>query len=174
MFNNSTGHVSKRAEKYLKMIENEVRCDKNAEMKCGTELMTKGSSMKNGLHQKINNVVHCYQTPLDVAVILEQVSNCNDLLREQMNRNMLVSKSCATANEHAPKEAKDKNTDKDCKIEKDERWIKPEKYMPMEHFSNHATTQMGIRRMQTSTSCWQTTMRTTTKKKMKRRRVHAI
>ena len=94
-------------------------------MKHGMELTMKASSMKHGWRQTINNIVHHYQTPFDVALILEQVSNHNNLLREKMNRNMVVSKLSAIANEHVPNEMKDKNADKDCKIEKDERWTKP-------------------------------------------------
>ena len=90
-------------KKDLKVIENEVRCDNNAEMKCGTDIITKASSMKNGQHQTINNTVHHCQTPFKIAVILEQLSNFNNSLREKINRNMFVLNSCATAKEHTPK-----------------------------------------------------------------------
>ena len=48
--------------------------------------------------QTINDTVHCCQTPVDVAVILEQLSNYNNLLKEQINVNMFVSNLCVTAN----------------------------------------------------------------------------
>ena len=66
----------------------------------------------------MSNTVHCYQNPYDVALILDQVSNCDILLREQTeiekdtrakqssmisDEKSCVSKLCVTANEHAPK-----------------------------------------------------------------------
>ena len=43
------------------------------------------SNMKYGWHQAVNNTVCCYQTPCDVTVILEQVSNYNVLMREKLS-----------------------------------------------------------------------------------------
>ena len=106
---------------YLKMIKNEVRHDENAQMKDDTELTRGTSSMKHGWCQTINNTVHCCQMPFDIAVILEQLSQYNNLLREKKNRNVFASNFHVTANEHMPKEVKDKNKEKNCKVEKDER-----------------------------------------------------
>ena len=47
---------------------------------------------------------------------------------------MSVSNLRTIKNEHKPKEVKDKKIDKHCKVEKDERWIKPKKYMPTTQF----------------------------------------
>ena len=42
---------------------------------------TKGeSTMKHGWHKTLKNTVLCYQTPFNVALILEQVSNYNVML----------------------------------------------------------------------------------------------
>ena len=73
--------------------------------------------MKHRWHQTINNTVCYYQTLFDISLILEQVSNCNDLLREKIKtdkascigQNNMISditsfmSNFATANEHAPK-----------------------------------------------------------------------
>ena len=42
----------------------------------------KVSSMKNGWCQTIDNTVCCYQTPFNSALLLQQESNYNILLRE--------------------------------------------------------------------------------------------
>ena len=41
----------------------------------------KASRMKHGWCQTTNNTVCCYQSPFNIALILEQVSNYNSLLR---------------------------------------------------------------------------------------------
>ena len=80
--------------------------------------MMRESTMKHGWHQAFNNSVHHCQTPYDVALILQQVSNCDVLLKEQMSMEKVAwmkqnnvisdakrfeSKSCATAKEHVQK-----------------------------------------------------------------------
>ena len=42
------------------------------------------STLKHGWHKTLNNTVCCYQTPFDIALILEQVSQCNMILTEQI------------------------------------------------------------------------------------------
>ena len=89
--------------------------------------------------------MHHFQTPFNVPLILEQVSNCDDLLREQMStekascvrqhgvisdKNVFVSKLCATANGHAPKGLDDRITDKDSKVANDDIWMQPKHCMP--------------------------------------------
>ena len=56
----------------------------NTKMENSMATMTNASIMKYGCHHIINNAVHYYQTPYDIALILEQVSNYNILLREQI------------------------------------------------------------------------------------------
>ena len=41
--------------------------------------------MKHGWYQKINNAVCYCQRPFNVAVLIEQISNYNNALREQAN-----------------------------------------------------------------------------------------
>ena len=41
--------------------------------------------MKHGWHETINNAVHYYQPPFNVAVIIEQTSHHNNVLRKQAN-----------------------------------------------------------------------------------------
>ena len=41
--------------------------------------------MNHGWYETINNAVCYYQTPFNVAVIIEQISNYNKILREQAN-----------------------------------------------------------------------------------------
>ena len=87
--------------------------------------------MKYGLCQTINNTVCYYQMPFSIALILEQVSNCNNLLREQVNmdkaacirqnnmiseENTFKSRMSVTANECMPNELDDKNIDNESKI----------------------------------------------------------
>ena len=78
--------------------------------------------MKHGSHETFNNTVYHYQTPFNVALILEQVSNHNNVLREQSNEekslriktsmiseeNMIRPRISARTKEHAPKVLKEK------------------------------------------------------------------
>ena len=104
--------------------------------------------MECGWHQTINNTVCYYQTPYDIALILEQVSNYNILLREKIemekdtstkqnnmisDENSYASKLCATANEHAPKRLEEKSEEIASKVNYD-AWIKPKKCVPITHF----------------------------------------
>ena len=74
--------------------------------------------MKCGWHQTINNTVFYYQAAFNIDVILEQVSNYNNVLREQVNmekascrrqnnmineENIFKLRMSATANECMPK-----------------------------------------------------------------------
>ena len=65
------------------MIENKEKHNNNAEMENNSVLITIESSMKHRWHQTINSTVHCYQTPFNISMILEQVSNYNNLLRHE-------------------------------------------------------------------------------------------
>ena len=133
------------------MIGNEQHHNNNTAMENNAKPITKSSRMKHGWHQTISNTVHYYQTPFNIALILEQVSNYNNLLREQTNTekaswirqnnmisdgNMFMSKLCATANEHTPKELDDKNKDKDSEVRYDDKWIQPKQSTPKRIFLN--------------------------------------
>ena len=96
--------------------------------------------MQHGWHQMINYTVCYYQTPHNIALILEQVSNYNNLMRDQMNvekvthiiqnnmisgENIFASKLCATANECVPNEFDKKNKYNDIKVTTYNNWIRP-------------------------------------------------
>ena len=106
-----------------------------------------------------------YQTPFNIAFILDQVSNYNNLLREHMNtekasyvrqnnmisdENIFTSKLCATANEHAPKGLDKKSIDKDIKVTNDDIWMHPKKYIPITHFLKHIKMKKRLRRIITN------------------------
>ena len=95
-----------------------------AVMENNTARITKSSSMKHEWFPTINNTVYYYQTPFNVALILEQPSNYNVVLREKMEMkkstfmkqnnvfsdvNSLVSKLCTTSNKHSPKGLEEKS-----------------------------------------------------------------
>ena len=64
------------------MIEHEKHNNnKSAMEKKITEKRTISNSMKCWWNQTLNNTVCYYQTPFNVAVILEQMSNYNNTLR---------------------------------------------------------------------------------------------
>ena len=64
---------------YVRVIRYE-----NMNTERSVEITTKASIMKYGWFQMINNTVHYYQTPCNIALIVEQLSNYNSLLREQI------------------------------------------------------------------------------------------
>ena len=55
------------------MIENEEQHDDDAQMENNTVSITKSSSMKHGWCQTIDKIVHYYQTPFNITLILEQL-----------------------------------------------------------------------------------------------------
>ena len=65
------------------MIQNEKCSDNNTVLENVPEHMSIVNIMKHGWHQTVNNAVCYYQTPINVALILEQESNYNNILREQ-------------------------------------------------------------------------------------------
>ena len=94
------------------------QCNVNNTMEHATSTTLKASNMKHGWHQTINNTVHCYQTPYNIALRVKQLSNYNMLLREQIEmekdgltkQNNLssdesrhASKLYGSATEHMPK-----------------------------------------------------------------------
>ena len=91
----------------------------------------------------INNTVNYYQTPYDIALIVEQLSNYNIMLREQIEMEEDVftqqnykisddsrceSKLSVSANEYVPKRM-EKCEGNDDKFNNN-AWIKPKKCMP--------------------------------------------
>ena len=67
------------------MSENERHGENNTVVENSTVPTTRESTMKYGWCKTFNNAVCCYQTPFDIALILEQVSSYNVLLIEQMS-----------------------------------------------------------------------------------------
>ena len=80
--------------------------------------------MKHGWHQTVNDVVYCYQTPFTVALIVEQVSNYKNALREQAimeksehriqdnaisDNNIVVTIISATTKDNVPNGLEDEN-----------------------------------------------------------------
>lgn len=103
--------------------------------------------MKCGWFQIVNCAVHYFQTPFNVALIIEQLSNYNMLLRENikidkdcfMKKNNLISneirhgkKLSALATEHMPKMKHNKSAGDCSKVDDD--WINPKKSVPMTCF----------------------------------------
>ena len=92
----------------------------------------------------INNAVHYYQTPCNIASIVEQLSNYNSVLREEIeteedvfirqqckisDENSHESKLSASATEHIRKRMEDKREENDNKIINN-AWIKSKTQMP--------------------------------------------
>ena len=101
----------------MKTSENEKRHDNDAAMEDNAASATKVSSIKHGWCHAINNTVCQCQAPLKIALNLEQASDCNSLLREQVDvekashtrqnnvisdENSFVSKVCVKAKECTP------------------------------------------------------------------------
>ena len=55
------------------MIQNEKYSNDNTSLENITEKITAVNNMNHGWHQTVNNAVHYYQTPFNIALILEQV-----------------------------------------------------------------------------------------------------
>ena len=57
---------------------------KNMKTECRAVMTTKESVMKYGWYQMVNNTVHHYQTPYNIALIVEKISSYNSVLRGQI------------------------------------------------------------------------------------------
>ena len=105
--------------------------------------------MKCGWCETIDNTVFYHQTPFNVAVILEQLSNYNNVLREQANmekvacrmkiNTMREEKMCrsrmrATTKDHEPHVSYDSNANKERKEMNEDRWVKPRYCAPTKCF----------------------------------------
>ena len=66
------------------MSENERHGENDTVVENITAPTIRESTIKHGWHKTFNNTVCYYQTPFDIALILEKVSNHNVLLIEQM------------------------------------------------------------------------------------------
>ena len=105
--------------------------------------------MKYGWCKTLNNTVCHYQTPFDIVLILEQVSNYNVILTEQLGiekdtrrqKNERIgdvktfeSNLNAKAKDymHEGHEEKKNNNERD-ETEKEKEWLQPKKGMTMKH-----------------------------------------
>ena len=108
--------------------------------------------MKHGWHETIDNAVHYYQTHFNVSVIVEQISNYNNVLREEANmgkatgimqinksseEKMCKSRMSAIAKECEPCVSYDTNLNNESKDMNEDQWIQPKNYTPIKHFLNH-------------------------------------
>ena len=59
-------------------------------IECRTSSTIEVRNIKCGWFQIVNGAVHCYQSPFNVSLIVEQLSNYNVLLRE----NIEMDKDC--------------------------------------------------------------------------------
>ena len=124
--------------------------------------------MKCGWCQTINNAVCCYQTPFNITLILEQVSNCNNLLREKMSiekatcmnqsnvisdEKSFASKLRATENEHTPTGLEEKSEDNDSKVMNYDNWIQPKSSCQLRVFSKKGKIKLSLRMIITNITC---------------------
>ena len=108
---------------------------------------SKARNMKHGWCQMVNGTVHYFQMPFNLAIIVEQLSNYDMLLREQIelenigivkqnsltrDENRNGTKSNALATECIPKMHCNKSDGDYCKSECD--WMYLKKSMPMTYF----------------------------------------
>ena len=107
--------------------------------------------MKYGWYETINNTVHYYQTYFNIAVIIDQISDYNYLLREQANMDkaacimqnnnsseekMHESRMSASAKEYAPYVSYDTNLNNESKDMNEDQWVQPKNCMPTKCFLN--------------------------------------
>ena len=111
--------------------------------------MTRANSMKHGWHRTFNNVVCCYQIPFNIALILEQVSNYNNVIRDQSSvkksvhrtQNNVISDNDifrtsmrATEKQYVPNDLDGDNLNNERKLMKEDKCVKLKKYMPINYF----------------------------------------
>ena len=94
--------------------------------------------MKHGWCETINDTVLCHRTPFNVAVILDQLSSFNNMLREMIREEKTFDlRLSATAKEHVPNGLDNKNVNNDGKAieeKKEENFIFP-KNMLIDYFA---------------------------------------
>ena len=80
---------------------------KNTKTERSMAMTIKASNMKYGWCQMINDAVHYYQTPYNIALIVEQLSNYNSMLRGQIEieEHVLIQQNyeISNANRHESK-----------------------------------------------------------------------
>ena len=104
------------------------------------------STMKHGWCETLSNTVCCCQTPFGIALILEQVSNHNVILKEQLGMEkdarrqqnerigdvkMFESNLNAKAKDHMCEGHEEKNNDERNEMEKEKEWLQPKKGVAM-------------------------------------------
>ena len=128
----------------------EQHSTKNMEPERSAAMTINASNMNHGWHQMVNDTVHYYQTPNDVAAIVEQLSSYNRILQEQIameedeirqNYKSNEVKRCesnlrASANECFPKRIEEKCERNDDAL--NNNWIRPKKCMPTSYFIRRA------------------------------------
>ena len=134
------------------MSENEQHCDNNTVVENSAAPMIRESRMKCEWHQKINDAVHCNQTPFNIALILEQTSNYNIVSREKMSmekvtwmkQNNVISDEKVLHQNYVKQKRNTclkgwkKNTDDDRKEMNIEKCIQPNKCKPIICFFNES------------------------------------
>ena len=105
--------------------------------------------MKHGRCETIHNTVFYHQTPFNIAVIIEQLSNYDKILREQANmekavcsmkintmseEKMCKSRMRATAKEHEPEVSYDANANKERTEMNEAKWVKPRNCVSINNF----------------------------------------
>ena len=93
--------------------------------------------------------MHNYQITFNIALILEQMSNYNNVLREQVsmeksaheiqndmisNNNIIRTRTRATSKEHVPNGLDDENVKNESKHMKEDKWVNIKKYTPINYF----------------------------------------
>ena len=131
-----------------------------------TSPTSKASNMKYGWHQIVNDTVHYFQMPYNIAVIVEQLSNYNMMVREQIaiekdgfkKQNTLISdeiryksKLCTAASECTPKMQYDKSDGDDSKD--NSAWINPKKSTPITYFSRSTKRKKILKKLITNIAC---------------------
>ena len=91
--------------------------------------------IKFGWYETIKDTVCYHDSPLNVAVIVDQLSRHNNMLREMISEEKMVDvKLSATAKDYVPMD--NTNMDNDGKAieeKKAENWMHP-KYVPIDYF----------------------------------------
>ena len=64
------------------MYEQHIK--KNMKPECSASMTIKAINMTYGWCHMVNNTVHYYQNHYNIALIIEQLSNYNSVLREQI------------------------------------------------------------------------------------------
>ena len=120
------------------MIENGVRSHANVGFEKIMDKTMKEKIMKYGNHQTIINAEWCYEVAFNIVVMLEQSSNCNNILKEQTDtrkytqstqskmiseEHVLKPRLREKDNEHVPNVLDDNKVIAESKEKKEEIWI---------------------------------------------------